>query len=678
MKHKDLDKFSEFPIPTYEEWREVAERSLKGGSFDKRLVTHLYEGIAIEPMYQEKDVDHLPTLKEQPGAFPFTRGTTQKRAKWKVSQELSGATPVILNEQAHHDLKRGQDVLHIVANEKAKGNNVNENDRGVSIEGVTDFKTIFEGIDTEKYPIHLYTGVWLKPLLAMVISAVEEKKISGIIAADPLFELAKTGELPSTLATIYDDIAEATLWVGNHQSGLRTILVQSAAYHDGGASATDELACVLSTGVEYVSELMDRGLSADDAGNSIAFSFSIGSQSFVEIAKVRSARLLWAAIMKEFGASEAGQKMVIHARTSAFTKAKLDPYVNMLRSTSEAFSAAIAGADSIQVSPFDEPIQPSTAFSRRIARNTSLILLEESHLAATQDPAGGAWYVEHLTNEITQKTWSQFQVLEANGGMSQALTAGIPQSWINETWNARIKDVETRKQTIVGVNQYANLDEKLLHENKQTDEWRVEETKSELKAVETLPTSFNEWIQVSSEGFSLTSMYRVLSKLNNLEPTMIKEPLSRRRISMPYEQMRDLSKQFERETGKRAEVTLIGLGPLAKFKPRADFAAGYFRAGGFEVGSPISVDALERDQVQMECSNVIVICGTDEDVHQEGASLIKELKKANSEEVRIYVAGKQKGEVADQLNESGVFDYIHMKSNHYEQLMNLWNWRAGK
>ncbi|MDV2885735.1 methylmalonyl-CoA mutase family protein [Alkalihalophilus pseudofirmus] len=675
MKPKDLDKFSEFPIPTYEEWRQAAERSLKGAPFEKKLLTHLYEGITTEPMYQEKDVESLATLSEQPGQFPFTRGTEHKRDKWRVSQELSGATPEVLNEHALNDLARGQNVLHLVLDEAAKGNPKKDDDRGVKVESAADFQLIFEGIDVEKYPMHLYTGALLSPVLSTVAASIDEGKLCGIIACDPLSELAKQGELSFSLSASYDDMAEASKWVIDKQKDIRTVLVQSDAYHNGGASAADELACALSTGVEYVSELMNRGLSADQAGSAMAFSFSIGSQSFVEIAKIRSARLLWAAIMKAFGASEEGSKMFIHARTSAFTKAKLDPYVNMLRGTSEAFSAAVAGADSIQVSPFDEPIQPSTSFSRRIARNTSLILMEESHLAATQDASGGAWYVEHLTDEIAKKAWQKFQEIEACGGMSQALAEGLPQAWINETWEARLEDVETRKQTVVGVNQYANLDEALLHENKEAAEWAIDRTRTAEKSLEVQPASFDEWLHAAKEGYSLSAMYKVIVEDSN-EQARISEPVESRRLSMPYEQMRDLSKQFEQKKGERASAVLIGIGPLAKYKPRADFAAGYFRAGGFEVESPFNADSIKNSASDLAKEHVFVICGTDEDLKEHAPALISELKQMISHDVRIYITGKQKDEAAALLNEAGATEYIHMRANHYEQLMNLWNWRA--
>ncbi|WP_157796541.1 methylmalonyl-CoA mutase family protein [Bacillus sp. FJAT-45037] len=672
MSHKDLEKFSEFPIPTYDQWREVAERSIKGAPFDKLLRTQLYEGMMTEPMYQLKDVEDVSTLLEQPGKFPFSRGTSHEPKKWAVSQEMSGESPNLANKQAHHDLKRGQDVLHFVLDGKAKGSNKEED--GIPVRTMKDVEVLLDGMDVERHSFYLYTGAYITPALSTVLSTLEGKVLRGLIGSDPLFELATHGKLPTTLVKAYDDLSDAAKWAKEHQEHLRTVLIQSSVYHNGGASATVELACALSTGVEYVDEMMKRGLTADEAGRSIMFSFSIGNQSFVEIAKIRSARRLWAAIMREFGATDEGAKMVIHARTSAFTKASLDPYVNMLRGTSEAFSAAVAGVDSIQVSPFDEPIQPSTPFSRRIARNTSLILSEESHLAATTDPAGGAWYVEHLTDELSKKAWSEFQQIEASGSMSEALDTGLIQEWIDATWEVRLKDVEQRKQTIVGVNQYANLNEQLLHENKHIDHKVKVSDMEQTKELETTPTSFAEWIQAAKEGVDITNLYQAFLKSNDAEPMVEVKKIPTRRLTERYEALREIGKKFSETTGQHAEVTIVGLGPLAKHKPRADFVTGYFRAGGFDVSTPVQGEELEATSL----SDVVVICGTDESINEQAMSIIERIKKlSDHSQGRIYVAGKQSEDVRAMLDEAGVHDYIHVKSNHFEQLTELWEWKGG-
>ena len=466
-KNKDLMKFSEFPVPTYEEWRGVTEKSLKGKSFDT-LLTKLIDDIILEPMYQERDLEGRVIAANQPGEFPYTRGISSERRTWKVSQELSAPTPHLVNEIAKHDIARGQNVYHIVLDENVKQAKdlslEGDIQSGVPIYDRTDVEQLFSELDVTAQPIHFDTGEVSLPLLAAVSSLLESEsdlnKLEGVLAADPIHQLAKAGEVTYSLEQSYDHLATAARWAKEKSPLLRTVLVQTYAYHNGGASPAVELACALSTGVAYVQALIDRGIQVDDVGKSISFAFSIGSDYFSEIAKIRAARTLWAAIMAEFGGDEESQKMVIHARTSAFTKSAQDTYVNMLRGTSEAFAAAAAGVESLHVSAFDEAVQVPSAFSRRIARNTSLILQEEAHIDKTIDPAGGSWYVEYLTDQLAKKAWESFQEIERAGGMVAALQEEIVQKWVNEAWEKRLAEVETRKRTIVGVNQYVNLDEK--------------------------------------------------------------------------------------------------------------------------------------------------------------------------------------------------------------------------
>ncbi|GAE26340.1 methylmalonyl-CoA mutase [Halalkalibacter wakoensis JCM 9140] len=453
--------FKEFPIPTYEEWRQLVERTLKGKTFDESLLTPLIDEIVLEPMYQSKDIENNQTLNDRPGTYPFIRGNTQEPLKWSVSQVIEAATPKLLHERISHDFEKGQDHTHFVLTSEMKQGRKptrNEEETGIPFFNLSTVHEALNGIDLSNKPLHLDTGVVSLPILGAL--SLTSKKLKGTIGSDPLHQLVSFGSIDYSLDRSFDLMALATKWARKQHPQLRTVLVQSHIYHNGGASPSLELASALSTAVEYISALIERGLSATEAGQSLLFSFSIGSDYFSEIAKIRAARALWAAIMKEFGASEEGQKMTIHAKTSTFTKTKDDCHVNILRCTTEAFAAAIAGVESLQVSPFDELLQEPSEHARRIARNTSLILREEAHLAVTSDPAGGSWYVEHLTEQMAMKAWELFQELEENGGMSASLKKGIVQTLVQKCWNKRVEKVRTRKQTIIGVNQYINTDDK--------------------------------------------------------------------------------------------------------------------------------------------------------------------------------------------------------------------------
>jgi methylmalonyl-CoA mutase len=473
MEKKTIDQFSEFAIPSYEQWRKVTEKSLKGASFEKKLVTDTYEGISLKPIYRKEDTKNLPFLQSLPGKFPFTRGTKTLSYGWEINQEINVGTPAAFNKVAAHDLSQGQTSLNIVLDTPTKrGMNPEEalsevGKAGLSISGINDIADALKDIDLATIPLHIHTGANSLPLLALFIAYCEMgersvKELHGCIGMDPIAELVTNGTLNYKLEDCYKLMADVTKWAKENSPNLQTVLIHGNVYHDGGSSAVEELAFALATGVEYLDSLVSWGLDINSAARSIRFSFSVGSDYFMEIAKLRAARTLWAKIVKTFGGNEEAQKMTLHARTSAWTKTIFDPYVNMLRATTEVFSAAVGGADSIHVSCFDEAIQKSTTFSRRIARNASIILQEEAHIARTIDPAGGSWYVEVLTNEVAKKAWELFQETDRNGCISQSIIKGFPQKVVQQTASKKVRNIALRKDIFVGTNMYVNIEEKEL------------------------------------------------------------------------------------------------------------------------------------------------------------------------------------------------------------------------
>lgn len=686
-KNRDLMKFSEFPVPTYEQWRSVTEKSLKGKSFDT-LLTKLMDDMILEPMYQQKDIENQAFEAQLPGQFPYTRGITSKKHTWKVSQELSASTPQLWNERAKHDIARGQNVYHIILDKgmkQAKQPSLHEDlPLGVPLYDRADTEQLFKGLDVGAHPIHLDTGEVSLPLLAAISTLLEKtsknKTLTGILAADPIHQLAKTGELTYSVSKSFDHLATAVQWAKAQAPLLRTVLIQTHVYHDGGASPAVELACALSTGVAYVGALLDRGVPADDAGRSMVFAFSVGSDYFSEIAKIRAARTLWATIMAEFGASEEAQKMMIHARTSAFTKTAQDTYVNILRGTSEAFAAAVAGVDSLHVSAFDEAVQEPTSFSRRIARNTSLILQEEAHIDKTLDPAGGSWYVEHMTNQLAKKAWELFQEIERAGGMIAALQTQCIKKWIDEAWKKRLMEIEHRKRTIVGVNQYINIDEKAAPkpaEHKQERQrYQTELTKKQEKTITELkkPETIDDMIQLIQRDVPFHAIHEMIGAEAKSEISVT--PIPSRRLSQPFEQLRQRSEELRQSTGQHPTVFLLGLGTLAEHKARTDFVTGFFQSGGFDVR--VSKPTEQVDQAVRAAAefDVVVICGKDESYREQAVSITAALKK-NKEKRKVFIAGKQQEELRASLQQAGVDHFIHIKTNAYALLHELQEWMKG-
>ncbi len=465
--------FTEFSIPTYEEWRKAAEATLKGAPFEK-LITKTHEGIDLQPMYRAEDAATLDHMDALPGFAPYVRGTDvlgYKAKSWEVSQELAYPTPEEFNRAVSADLERGQTAVNMLLDRATvRGVDADAADAqevgagGTSISNLDDLGKALDRVDLEQVPVDIQAGASAIPIGSMMLALIQKQaksaeQLRGCIGADPLGELAREGNLPRTLSGAYDDMAQFTAWAAANAPQLQTILVRGHPYHDGGGSAVQELAFALATGVEYLREMQARGLAIDESAPRVRFALSLGSNLFMEVAKLRAARMLWARVVKAFGGNEASQKLRIHARTSSWNKTVYDPNVNMLRTTTEAFSGVLGGCDSLHVGPFDEVVRAPSDFTRRVARNTHTVLREEAGLTRTVDPAGGSWYVESLTDSVARKSWDLFREVEKQGGMFKALQSGFPQGQVAEVATQRAKAYAQRREVFVGTNMYANMAE---------------------------------------------------------------------------------------------------------------------------------------------------------------------------------------------------------------------------
>jgi methylmalonyl-CoA mutase len=688
MNKNTLDQFSEFDIPSYEQWREVTEKSLKGASIEKNLVTKTYEGISLQPMYRKEDAENLPLLNSLPGKTPFTRGTKALSNDWEINQELDLGTPALFNEVARHDLSRGQTSLHIVLDTPTR-RGINASDDvtevgkvGLSISGVSDVSDALKGIDLAHVPIHVYAGANSLPILALFIAYMEEEgrsveELTGCLGMDPIAELVTNGSLDYELDDCYTLMADVTKWAIKHTPNLQTVLIHGNVYHDGGSSAVEELAFALSMGVEYLQALTSKGLDLHEAASRIRFSFSVGSDYFMEIAKLRSARTLWARIVETYGGNDEAQKMTIHARTSAWTKTIFDPYVNMLRATTEAFSAAVGG-DSIHVSCFDEAIQKSTAFSRRIARNASIILKEEAHIGRTIDPAGGSWYVEVLTNELAKKAWELFQETEANGGIVEALKKGFPQTLVEQVASNRVNNIAIRKDVFVGTNMYVNLDEKEIDRVAVDESSQIKEHIKRVKSRAIMPVSnlavrtnkTEAAIQVVKQGVSLGDLAKATGRKS--EAVVSVKAIRPTRGAIQFEELRLSINESAAKIGKRPTVFLANLGSISAHKARADFATGFFEVGGFDVIQNNGFASVNEavDAAIASKAGIVIICGKDED-YQESAIPLAQLIKKAEEQTTVLLAGKPSKEERVKFKGAGISEFVNIGSNCYQILSQL-------
>jgi methylmalonyl-CoA mutase len=658
-----------FSPPSYGVWKEEVEKSLKGKPIEK-LYSDTYENLRIKPIYTREDIASLEHIEQYPGFPGYVRGVEANgyiQEPWAVSQELSANSPKEWNEIVKHDLARGQTEIHLAL----------EN-LGFSVTSLDDIEEMFSGISLQNYSLRVDAGECSLPFLALLASYLEKQQVPlntlrGTIGMDPLAALVKKGQLSSSLKTLYDVMADVTAWVKENMPNVKTVIVHSEPYHNGGANAVQELAFAFAAAVEYLNECLERGLTIDEAAKRISFSFAIGSNFFMEIAKLRAARLVWANIVQAFGGNKESQKMVIHARTSHFTKTVYDPYVNMLRATTEAFAATVGGANSLHVSPFDEAIQPADEFSRRIARNTQLILLEESHLGKVIDPAGGSYYVETLTSQLAEEAWKLFQQIEAKGGIVKALEEGFVQGEVEKVAELRKKNVKMRKEKIVGTNFYANLAEPPVQRT-EANEHTV--TSSELplneENVEQLKAGFNEkkFVQTAISMVMRRATAQEMEKaLAEDSSSMNIQPIQQWRLAEPFEKLRKASEAHLEKHGSRPKVVLINLGAIPNHKARADFITGFFEAGGFEVeknNGYMSKEEAVQGALSLEGTHYI-ICGSDESYVDTVPTIAAELKKANPH-LKLYVAGKQAPEIEEKFVQAGIAGFIHIGSNCYETL----------
>jgi methylmalonyl-CoA mutase len=662
-------KNQSFPPPTYEEWKQEVEKSLKGKPVEK-LYSTTYENLRIKPIYTREDIESLEHIEQYPGFPGYVRGIEANGyigEAWAVSQELSANSAKEWNEIVKHDLARGQTEIHLLLDRL-----------GFSVTSLNDLEEMFSGISLQDYSLRVDAGESSLAFFALLAAYLQKQQIPlervrGTIGMDPLASLVKKGQLSSSLTILYDVMADITAWTKENMPNLKTIIVHSEPYHNGGANAVQELAFAFATAVEYLNECLNRGLTIDEAAQRIGFSFAIGANFFMEIAKLRAARLVWTNIVQAFGGNEESQKMSIHARTSHFTKTVYDPYVNMLRATTEAFAATIGGANSLHVSPFDEAIQQADEFSRRIARNTQLILLEESHLGKVIDPAGGSYYVESLTAQLAEEAWKLFQHIEVKGGMTKALEEGFVQAEVEKVAELRKKNVKTRKEKIVGTNFYANLAESPVKRTEANNHVSVSsEGLINEENVAQLIAGFNEkkFVETAILMTSHRATAREIEKaLEANGPSMNIQPIQQWRLAEPFEQLRKASEAHLEKYGSRPKVVLINLGAIPNHKARADFITGFFEAGGFEVvknnGYMSAEEAVEG--ALSAAGTHYVICGTDESYVETVPAITAGLKKANSH-LKLYVAGKQAPELAETFVQAGIDGFIHIGSNCYETL----------
>jgi methylmalonyl-CoA mutase len=702
-----LNLKSEFTPPTFEEWKEQVEKDLKGASYEKKLITKTYEGINLNPIYSKKDITNSPFIDSLPSGDNFVRGSSSSGyhgKSWDVNQEILTADVEDFNNIVLDALCKGQNCINLKLDTATKlgldadyADTEMVGDTGLSISAINSLKRALKNIDFDSVPLYIDAGYNVIPFLSLINAYFEESnldisKLSGSIIADPIAQLTNYNELPVDLEFVFDMMKNSVEWGNKFAGNIKTIGINTIPYLNAGANAVQELAYAMSTLVYYLNELIERGLEPENVFSKIQFSFGVSTNYFMEIAKFRAVNVLLKAIASEFGIDNKDLKLNIGAKSSEFNQTVLDPYVNMLRTTSQTFSAILGGVNYITTSPFDETLRRPDNFSRRIARNTQTILREESHLDQVIDPAGGSYYIESLTEEIAKKSWELFKEVESNGGILESLKTGFIQKSINEIFEQRQNDINKRKSVIVGTNMFADVHEKEL-EIRKFDQKAFQKKRSEylkkfrvngstekhqaiLDKLNLIPNSNSiEIIETITEAFRIGSTIgEVTSSLYSSHKVELKiNKLVKQRASEGFEKLRHLAQNYRDKNGHLPKVFLANYGSISEYKARADFSKGFFEVGGFDVIDPKGFKTTEEVvNASLESgATVIVICSTDDNYPEIVPKVVSGLKSQHKN-LQIILAGYPNDQV-DEHKKSGIDDFIFLGANVMEKLTNLFN-----
>lgn len=610
---KQLNLRDEFPAPSWEEWKQKATEALKGADFDKVMFTRTHEGITLKPIYRAEDLEGLPFVGALPGDLPFQRGNSaQADGSWEVAQAQSEAEPAALNKQILAELQRGLTMVNLVlARDDAP--------HGIVFKNAADFQTALAGVDLKAAPLMAQLDLDAPDLFAWLQQQNSETKtLTGSLAFDPIAEYARKGFLNLSWDSAWESLENAVKTRIDQAPKLRAISLDGTVYEAAGASSAQELGFVLASAIEYLRRFTEKGMDINQISPLFQARLSLGSNFFMEIAKIRAFRMLWSEIIKAFGGDYDARKIWIHGKTGQVNKSRYDLYVNLLRASTEGFSAVIGGVDSLEIDRFDAVVNPQAdEFSKRLARNQQLILGEEAHFSKVADPAGGCYYIENLTAELAAQAWKLMQEIEAEGGMLDCLESGKIHELIASVANARLDSVHKRRDVFVGINMYADPN----------DEPRpaVQNTINDAKAVAKLAPG-------------------ALPKLRAVQ----------------------LLEDFRAQVQKAGpEVFLLTMGSVADYKARADFSAGFFQVGGFKTITGTGYTDIDSAIEAAKNHQAICICSTDDKYPELIPALCEGLKGKT-----LILAGYPK-DMVDSYKQDGIELFIHVRANVLDTLKEL-------
>ena len=608
MANNNEKLFQEFVAPTKQEWLDKIEVDLKGADFQKRLVWRTNEGFNVQPFYRREDVEKLQTPLSLPGEYPFVRGNKKHDNEWYVRQNIVAASAKEANEKALDVLNKGVTSLGF----RIPG-------KEVSKEYV---ETLLNGIFCDCVELNFSTCKRHSVELAEILVAYfqekgyDKEKIVASIDWDPIEKIVVKGKDTEALLQFAKPLIEAV----KDYPHFRVISVNTVALNNAGAYIVQELGYALAWGAEYMQQLVEAGVEPTLAARKIKFNMGISENYFMEIAKFRAARLLWADIVKQFEPlCDCACKMVVNAETSRYNMTLFDAYVNMLRSQTESMSAALAGVHSIVVTPFDAAYETPNEFSERIARNQQLLLKEECHFATVVDPSAGSYYIEELTSSLANEAWKIFLAVEEQGGFLAAVKAGTVQDDINATNDKRHLHAAQRREFILGTNQFPNF---------------IEQSDGKEPLVKQCCCKSQE-----------ETVYKTINQA---------------RLSADFEALRLRTEKAE----KQPVAFMLTIGNLVWRQARAQFSTNFLACAGYKVIDNLGFKTVEEgvDEALKAGADIVVICSSDDEYAEYAVPAYKYLDNR----ALFVVAGAPA--CADELKAAGIENFIHVKVNQLETL----------
>jgi methylmalonyl-CoA mutase len=683
----------DFPPAGYDEWRALAEADLAGASFEQKLVTHTYEGIDIQPVYSRRDRPGTADPNGLPGLPPFVRGSQPLGAVqtgWDLRQEHAHPDLAVTNRAIRDDLQGGVTSL-LLRLDIAARNGLDPDDPGaaewagrdgVMAYHVDDFDRALADVPLDRAGVTLEAGAAFLPAAAVLAALWRRRGVTpdqarGAFNADPLAVLVRDGQLPLPAETALAHLADLARWTAQTHPHVTAVRVGTAPYHHAGATAAQDIAFGMATAVEYLRAMTRAGLEVDDAARQILFSISLGTHHFLAIAKLRAARRLWSRVVEACGGSPQAGSMRIHARVSKRVLTLRDPYVNLLRNTVACFAAGLGGAEAITSVPFDAVAGLPDDFSRRIARNTVLVLQEEAHLHRVIDPSGGSWYLDWLTDQVAEKGWTLFQEIERQGGMLRTITSGWVAKQIDSAFAPRARNLARRKEGITGVSEFPDIGEAPVV--RPAPDWDVlqdaaaervsaaRRTSPKLTALRVANSWSTKAAGAAEDGASLGQIAAALGFHG--QPTLI-APLTPHPFAEPFEELREASDSWQAAHGKRPRVFLANMGSVAHHTARATYAKNFFEAGGFEVAGNDGfrdADAAARAFTGTKAS-IAVICSSDKLYPEMVPQLAPKLKAAGA---RSVVLAGNPGANEAAWRSAGVDRFIFIKCDVLATLRDL-------